>query len=299
MMREWTILGAGALGCTFAALLTEQKRPVSLMLSDRRRRHFHPAFEFIALNERRRLVSPHYRFAEQAADIECLLVMTKAYQVLPALGSLRGLSREVPVISLHNGMGIAEDVAKLLPHNPLLAGVTSHGALREGNSQVRHTGKGETWLGPVNEKGKSFSHLTKPLASALGHAGWSEDILSLQRRKLAINAVINPLTACHNIYNGQLSEPRFADVVEQLSQEVHTVLSALGETETLEQYRRRLNSVIELTATNYSSMHQDLAHGRPTEIDYITGYLLKHAGELPVPVCQQLYQEVKKHEGQV
>ncbi|MCC4265030.1 2-dehydropantoate 2-reductase [Oceanimonas baumannii] len=294
MMREWTILGAGALGCTFAALLNEQQRPVSLILSERHRRHFNPAFEFIALNERRRLVSPHYRFADQAAATECLLVMTKAYQVLPALKNLHNLPRHVPVILLHNGMGVAAQVTDLLPHNPLLAGVTSHGALREGPWQIRHTGKGETWLGPLNEQGKAFSHLLAPLSAALGHAEWSEDILSLQHRKLAINAVINPLTACHHIRNGQLAEPRFADVLTQLCEEVHSVLSRLGETDTPEQYQRRLNSVIELTATNYSSMHQDLAHGRPTEIDYITGYLLKHAGDLPVPVCQQLYNEVKK-----
>ncbi len=293
-MREWTILGAGALGCTFAALLKAQQQPVSLLLSERHRGHFHPAFEFIALNERHRLVSTHPRFAEQAAGVECLLVMTKAYQVLPALQSLRGLPADTPIILLHNGMGVADEVARAFPHNPLLAGVTSHGALKEGPWQVRHTGKGETWLGPVNEGGKAFAHLQAPLASALGHAAWSEDILSLQHRKLAINAVINPLTACHHIRNGQLHEPRFADVLDQLSEEVHAVLAQLGETETLAQFRRRLNSVIELTATNYSSMHQDLAHRRPTEIDHITGYVLSHAGKLPVPVCRQLYQEVKR-----
>ncbi|WP_107853117.1 ketopantoate reductase family protein [Oceanimonas marisflavi] len=296
-MREWTILGAGALGCTFAALLREKGNAVSLLLNERHRGHFHPALEFIALNERRRLVETHTRFADQAAGIDCLLVLTKAYQVLPALTSLRGLSANTPVILLHNGMGVAEQVASALPHNPLLAGVTSHGALKEGPWQVRHTGKGETWLGPVNDKGKAFAHLTKALAGALGHAEWNEDIVSLQHRKLAINAVINPLTACHHIHNGQLHEPRFADVLDQLSEEVHSVLAQLGETETLTQFRRRLHSVIELTATNYSSMHQDLAHGRPTEIDYITGYVLRHAGRLPVPVCRQLYNEVKKQGG--
>ncbi|NHI02208.1 ketopantoate reductase family protein [Oceanimonas sp. MB9] len=296
-MREWTILGAGALGCTFAALLTAKHRPVSLLLSERHRRHFHPALEFIALNERRRLVSTHPRHAEQAGGIECLLVMTKAYQVLPALNNLRGLPADTPIILLHNGMGVAEAVARAFPHNPLLAGVTSHGALKEGPWQVRHTGKGETWLGPVNDKGRAFAHLIKPLADALGHAEWSEDIVSLQHRKLAINAVINPLTACHHIRNGQLHEPRFADVLNQLAEEVHAVLTRLGETETLAQFLRRLNSVIGLTATNYSSMHQDLAHGRPTEIDYITGYVLKHAEDLPVPVCRQLYNEVKKQGG--
>lgn len=293
-MREWTILGAGALGCTLAALLREQGEQVALLLSERHRGHLHPTFEFIALNERRRLVATRPRFAHQAADIQCLVVMTKAYQVLEALAGLGALPPQSPIVLLHNGLGVAEQVARRFPANPLLVGVTSHGAMKEGEWVVRHTGRGETWLGPANAAARDHAGLARPLARALGHAEWSEDIRRLQHRKLSINAVINPLTACHHIRNGQLHEPRFAEVLAQLSEEVHQVLARLGEEESLEQFRRRLNAVIELTATNYSSMHQDLAHGRKTEIEQITGYLLSHAGTLPMPVCRQLYNEVKR-----
>lgn len=58
---------------------------------------------------------------------------------------------------LHNGMGIAEQVVQLFPHNPVIAGVTSHGAMQNGHFVFRHTGKGKTWLGPINEAAKAHS----------------------------------------------------------------------------------------------------------------------------------------------
>lgn len=296
-MREWTILGAGALGCVIAGLLRRQGEQVSLLLSERHHGHLHPSLDLITLSGRHELVHTRPCFAEQARQIRCLLVVTKAYQVVEALQGLHKLPDSTPIILLHNGLGVAERVQALYPRNPLLVGVSSHGAMKEGDWLVRHTGKGETWLGPINAASADHANLVTPLAAALGHAQWSEDILRLQHQKLAINAVINPLTACNNIRNGQLLEPRFADVLEQLSEEVHQVMLKLGEQEQLDDFRRRLHKIIELTATNYSSMHQDLAHGRRTEIDYITGYVIKHAGNLPVPVCQQLYNEVKKRGG--
>lgn len=295
-MSDWSILGAGALGCVFSGLLRLQGHQVSLLLSERHRGHLHPGMDMITLGGHHELIHTRPLFAEQASHVSRLLVTAKAYQVIGALQGLRGLPTDCPIILLHNGMGVTDTVRTLFPHNPILVGVTSHGAMKESEWLVRHTGKGETWIGPANDAAHDFQQLCGPLAQALGHAQWSEDIDALQRQKLAVNAVINPLTARYGVHNGDLLEPRFHEVLEQLTEEVYQVMHSLGETETLVQYKRRLHRVMELTATNYSSMHQDLAHGRPTEIDHITGYILDqaHHRQLPAPVCQQLYQEIVK-----
>ena len=53
-------------------------------------------------------------------------------------------------------------------------------------------------------------------------------------------------------------------------------------------------AVAAATAPNYSSMQQDLVAGRPTEIDYITGYILREAQPLGLhmPLHQQLYDAI-------
>ena len=297
-MTEWTILGAGALGCVIAGQLHQKGRRVGFMLSERHRGHFHPNLDLITLSGRHQLIQSQPRFPEHARNVECLLVFTKAYHVVSALKELKYLPKSTPVILFNNGMGITEQVKALLPDNPLLAGVCSHGAVKEQDWLVRHTGKGETWLGPLNEAGKAWAHLVNPLAAALDHCEWSDDIALHQRRKLAVNAVINPLTAQHNISNGQLLEPRFSDVLAQLSDEVYQVIARIdgSDTETKDAFHRRLQHVIELTGTNHSSMQQDVVHGRQTEVDYITGFILEHAAGIPVPVSQQLYDEIKRKE---
>ncbi|GAB1085380.1 MAG: hypothetical protein SStaTSB_33820 [Shewanella algae] len=53
--------------------------------------------------------------------------------------------------------------------------------------------------------------------------------------------------------------------------------------------------MIRLTAANYSSMYQDLKHGRKTEIDYINGYLQQRAEQygLTLPINSELLAQIK------
>ncbi|MFM4824871.1 ketopantoate reductase family protein [Aeromonas bivalvium] len=293
---SWSLLGCGALGGVFATLLTQSGQPTQLLLRERHRATLHPVVDFTGLDGQHTLIAIPRAFVADRPAIRRLLVMTKADQVIPALLPLLGkLDKQVPIVLLHNGMGVAERVVELFPDNPVIAGVTSHGALQQGHFVFRHTGRGETWLGPVNEAGRQFAPLADRLAQALGQASWDEQILTRQWHKLAINCAINPLTALYRIKNGELTGPRFADTLQQICIEVADVMNAEGITTTAEELARRVQSVAGLTADNYSSMHQDLEQGKETEIEAITGFLLARAQAhgIMVPVNQGLYQAIK------
>ena len=165
-----------------------------------------------------------------------------------------------------------------------------------GHFVFRHTGKGETWLGPINDAAKAHAALADELALALGQAGWDEQVLMRQWQKLAINCAINPLTALYKLKNGELAGPRFADALQQICVEVADVMCAEGIATTAEELQRRVMTVVELTADNYSSMYQDMELGRETEIEAITGFLLAKAARhgIAVPVNQGLYQAIKE-----
>ncbi|WP_323065148.1 2-dehydropantoate 2-reductase [Aeromonas jandaei] len=294
---QWSILGCGALGGVFASLLTQSGQSTRVLLREHHQSTLHPGFDFTSLEGHVQLLNIERGFASKPGKIKRLLVMTKASQVVAALAPLVGkLDAGVPIILLHNGMGIAEQVVAMFPHNPVIAGVTSHGAMQLGHFVFRHTGKGETWLGPVNEAARAHAALADELALALGQAGWDEQILQRQWQKLAINCAINPLTALHKLKNGELAGPRFADALQQVCVEVADVMSAQGIATTAEELLRRVMTVVELTADNYSSMCQDMELGRETEIEAITGFLLAEAAEhgIAVPVNQGLYQAVKE-----
>lgn len=297
----WTILGAGALGGVLASLLQLSGQSVRVMLRDEQRARLHPQFDFTSLDGNQHVLDIPRAFPSDIAQTRRLLVVTKAGQILPALRPLVGkLPREVPIVLLHNGMGIAEQVATLFPDNPLLLAVTSHGALRSGHFTFRHTGKGESWVGPYNPAAQQHTALADDLARALGQAGWDEQIALRQWQKLAINCMINPLTALHRVTNGELTAPRFAEALEQLSVELADVMQAEGMTVSADELLRRTLAVAELTAENHSSMLQDMEAGRPTEIEAITGFLLECADRhgIAVPVSRNLYQAIKEKQAQ-
>lgn len=294
---QWTLLGCGALGGVFASLLTQSGQPTRVLLRDHHQSTLHPGIDFTSLEGHTQLLVIERGFVSKPGQIQRLLVMTKANQVIAALTPLVGkLAAGVPIVLLHNGMGIAEQVVALFPHNPVIAGVTSHGAMKSGHFVFRHTGKGETWLGPINEAARAHAALADELALALGQAGWDEQIRTRQWQKLAINCAINPLTALHKLKNGELAGPRFADTLQQVCVEVADVMCAEGMQTTAEELLRRVMTVVELTADNNSSMHQDMEQKRETEIDAITGFLLASAAKhgIAVPVNQGLYQAIKE-----
>ena len=288
---------AAPLGGVFASLLTQSGQATRVLLRERHRSTLHPGIDFTSLEGHTQLINIERGFISQPGQVKRLLVMTKAGQVIEALTPLVGqLATDVPIVLLHNGMGIAEQVVTLFPHNPVIAGVTSHGAMQSGHFVFRHTGKGETWLGPVNEAARAHAALADDLAAALGQAGWDEQIQARQWQKLAVNCAINPLTALYKLKNGELAGPRFADALQQICVEVADVMQAEGQPTGSDELLRRVMTVVELTADNYSSMYQDMELGRETEIEAITGFLLARAAShgIAVPVNQGLYQAIKE-----
>ncbi len=233
-----------------------------------------------------------------------LLVTVKAYQVVTALApwaeQIRNL--RLPLILLHNGMGTLSPCQALLGEQvPILLASSTHGALRDEHGHVRHTGLGATTLG--HGAGPSLSPLLQHalcelLERALPPLHWSDQIEQALWLKLAINAVINPLTALHQCANGALAEQRFADQRQRLIAELADFFRHAGIALDEARLTTAIDATIAATASNLSSMNRDLAAGRPTEIDAITGHLLAEARQhgLQLDQHQQLYDAIKRAE---
>ena len=298
---QWTILGAGAIGSLLATQLQSSGESVNLL--DLRRTH-HTANASMGIELKRRDSSLCFCelplcTLQELSHSDVLLVTTKVWQVIHALAPLQGvLPPDCAIILLHNGMGTAEWLLDHFPNNPLLAGVTSCGALKTDPHHVEHTGFGETWLGALNQAGESYQHLVPRFEKALGHAGWSENIAERQWIKLAINAVINPMTAVLNQRSGILLQHK--QEITGLCAELVPLLNVHGVTKTADELQSIVLQVVERTAQNYSSMQQDLLNQRKTEIDYITGYLLQQAEKqgIDLPRHRALYLQIKALESQ-
>lgn len=228
-------------------------------------------------------------------QLDLLLVTVKAYQVEAALEPLLPkLHPDCRILLLHNGLGPHQSLAAKLNGRPLSLGTTSQGALKLSSNHIRQTGSGLTQIGdligaPMPEAMKTA------LLNAIPGSQWSDTILEALWQKLAVNAVINPLTAIHRVNNGALAAPEFEGTICAILDELLQVAKQEGISLTFDTLHARVKEVIRLTAANYSSMYQDLKHGRKTEIDYINGYLQQRAEQygLTLPINSELVAQIK------
>lgn len=230
---------------------------------------------------------------EDWQDFNLLILPVKFYQLAPLIKQLRGnLPKTLPLLLMQNGLGGDELLSQAFPHNPLFIGSTTDAIAMLDKGHIQVNARGQLVVG-------SFDLTLPPAAvSALMQAhptsAWEPNILSYLYQKLAANAVINPITAKFRCRNGEIV--RYGDLVVGVKQELFALYQALGLKIDNDELNRYIDSVITLTANNYSSMCQDVMHGRPTEIDSILGVLLKKAAmqHMSLPLIKTLYEDIKR-----
>ena len=233
-------------------------------------------------------------------QFDLLILPVKAYQVMPVLEQLEAFIQPKHIIVLlHNGMGTIEQVKDKLPNNLLVAATTSYAALKIDANTLIETGLGQTHFGWLGNVDLGLKQLIEPILSALlPPSDWHQDIGLALWNKLAINAVINPLTAIHSLKNGRLAELKYSNTISNVCYEIANVMQALGYTTNSLELINHVQKVIAATANNYSSMYQDLKFERHTEIEFINGYVTSKAAELniQVPHNQCLLEKIRQLE---
>lgn len=233
------------------------------------------------------------RYAIAATDpshndtIRRLLVCTKSFQVTQALADIsHRLNESSEVILVNNGMIDRANLTPLIQGARLLFGLNTSGAYRADDYEVVQAGQGQLRLGPGAEP-DWFGRFQ----AAVPDSSWIVDIEPYRWQKLAINAVINPLTALHNCLNGDLELERHSAQTQDLIDELVMLLAHQEFKEIAQTFNQECWRVIQQTSRNRSSMNQDIAQQRPTEIEFILKPWLRYAGEhqLAVPHLTQLY----------
>lgn len=287
----WQIIGAGAIGCLWAANLRRNGQQVQLITRNE--------ISIKHLNyqnlQGEKTVYDCPTATQLIETCSPILVCVKAPQVEQALQQQRTrIAKEQVIILMHNGMGCAEQVATMFPNNPIICATTANASLLLSPLNIQQTGLGVTYLGAFNEQAKEFSDLTTVLNNALDNCHWCEDIDHKLWLKLLINIAINPLTAIHQINNGELVTPYFQEQIAKIIAEAMPVLEKLALNFKESELLAIINQVINATALNYSSMNRDIYYQRPTENEYINGYLLKKAlqYDIETPLIASLYEQI-------
>jgi 2-dehydropantoate 2-reductase len=286
------VIGAGAVGCYYGALLLQAGHDVTFI---GRQPHV------VAINAHGLLLDTKtfkgHLSAEAATDTAVLaapdlvLVCVKSADTEQAGRSLAGRLRpETSVLSLQNGVDNAPRLAAVTGH-AVIPVVVYVGSEMAGPGHVRHHGGGDLAIGA--------SPASEALAQTLQAAGIgttiSDDIEVTLWSKLIINCAYNALSAVASISYGPMLEVEGTrDVVASAVEEAITVARACG-VSIPDDIVRHIMKIPANMPNQMSSTAQDLARGKPSEIDFLNGYVVRKGTELGVatPTNQALQVMVK------
>jgi len=303
--NHWTILGAGSIGSLFACMFQQAgidstlltRPPVKAPVQKTRKPNE-------SLNDKRQInvtflngTTQNFSLNTQTthcqhSPIRQLLLTTKAHQSQQAIASIQSrLAQGAIVVVMQNGMGVIEQLQSQIPHCHIVAATTTEGANRPTTNTLIHAGAGGTWIGSPTD-----AETTQIIAQDIARQ-WStldldirydENIKQRLCTKLAINCAINPLTVKYQCTNGALLQNDHAlALMESACLELQSIMTALN----ISHDGNRLEIAKQVAKDNHnniSSMLQDHNHQRPTEIDYINGYVTKLGDILHIPTPTNL-----------
>ncbi|HAG40480.1 MULTISPECIES: ketopantoate reductase family protein [unclassified Pseudoalteromonas] len=233
---------------------------------------------------------------EQPA-FDIVIFAVKAFQVQSAFTQIKPfLSPSSVLIVSHNGMGNVETLNEQLDKQQALYFLTtSMAGFKTNDFIVQHTGEGKSVLGACNPCAHSYRQAMCEQLQNVPQLSYSTNIEQLRFEKLLVNIAINPLSALYDIKNGQLRAPYFNSIIFNLLTEACQIAHALKLDIKLADALNNAYNVMMLTAENYSSMHQDVAHNRQTEIDAICGYISQQGKRLNIstPLNDALLAKIK------
>ncbi|ANN65429.1 ketopantoate reductase family protein [Bordetella bronchialis] len=300
-MRRILIVGCGAMGGIFAAHL-QQLADVTVL--DVNAAHV----EAIRANGLR-VEGPQPRTvrlrAAMSADevagesFDAVIFLTKSGQTAAAWSALRPVLRGTPLlVTLQNGMGNSETLQDGSDF-PVARGVTLDAGRFLGPGQVEHLIRGNTtWIGPMRGTVEDCAWLARLLGDAGMPSQAIEDPMDAVWSKFVFNAVMNPVGALLlGVNRARYDVPQVRDLIDDLARECTDVVAALGGRLAFDpmQLVKQTRAGERPITRHAGSMALDIARGAATEIDELTGYVVREGDRLGVDVtaCRTVYRLVK------
>lgn len=298
------LVGAGPVGTLTALSLLSNGQPFSWVVRSPERRAQLDKLRFSLAGRGGELpirTLPLPEAAGELAQLDWCIFAVKAQQAAAAIEEA-GLVGSPRILVIANG----------LQRGPFHLGLLYGGAYLAPDGSLVAGGKNELLAGNLGLGENEIDALLGPLASPFLHPVRDDHLQIRMWHKLALNCVINPLTAIHDRPNGALLEQASANQIDAILGEVDRVAEADCAAQawtrdrwrapqfenSLAALRAAVESLIAATAGNSSSMREDIRAGRESEIDALNGAVaaLGERYNLACPVNADLARQVHELE---
>jgi 2-dehydropantoate 2-reductase len=302
MIRSVCVAGAGSIGSLFAAHLT---RVADVAVLTRRPEHAR------LLNERGLRVSGRSDFTARLAaatdpddlpEPELVILACKATDLEPLARRLAGHFPDATMMTVQNGLG-AEEIVRAHGDWPLLSSVTFMSGTRHADEHVEYVLDTATWIGPYRGTTVEDARAVAELIASSGlKAEAFDDLRPAQWSKLIFNATVNAVAALtglpHDFHFAQTAEVSdLGHLVRDLVDEGKAVAAAVGVQLREDPWEMNVLAT-QRGDRHYPSMLEDVEAHRPTEVELISGALVRAARShaVPVPLHTALYRLVRAKE---
>lgn len=290
------VMGAGAVGCYYGAMLARAGHDVTLigrpdhveaMNRDGLLLDFGATQEFVSVTASTDAVA--------IAGAELVLFCVKSTDTQSAGEQIKPfISKDTIILSLQNGVDNAERLSVVLGQ-PVIPVVVYVATSMGGAGHVKHHGRGELVMGPSDQ--------SRIVADTLRPAGIpieiSENTAGALWAKMILNCAYNALSAITQLPYGKLVEGEgVGNVMRNAVEECLAVARNDGVT-VPDHVWEAIEKIAQTMPTQFSSTAQDLARGKPSEIDYLNGYIVRKGTEfgIPTPTNLTLFALTKLQEG--
>ncbi len=284
------VMGAGAVGCFYGGMLARGGHEVTLI---GRPAHVEAIakrgglkFESAIFDGVIPVAADTNPSAVAGADVVLFCVKSADTEEAGQQIALH-LKNDAVVISLQNGVDNAERLAAVLKQ-VVLPSVVYVAAGMGGSGHIQHHGRGDLIIGPSPRS----DDIAKTFADAAIPTVVSGEVLARLWDKLIINCAYNALSAIAQLPYGRLFEVEGTkEVMDSAILECIAVASELGIAVSPD-IREKTYALVKVMPDQYASTAQDLARGRPTEIDFLNGHIVRKGAEFGISTPSNLALQV-------
>lgn len=232
----------------------------------------------------------HPRAAVSAAGLgtmDVVILFVKALYSADALaGNQAMIGDRTYLMTLQNGAGHEDILSQYVPVERIIIGTTEDNGAVLAPGKVRHGGAGRTNIGMLAE---DQAGMLDTLKTVFDEAGFDlmihQNIQSLIWKKLLTNISLSAVTGLLKCNMGAISEnPHANDMAAQLIDEAVAVAARMGLDFDADAVKKSVAEVSAASPEGITSICMDLRHGRKTEVDTISGAVVKAADKLGMAV---------------
>lgn len=246
----------------------------------------------------------------ELGEVDLIISATKTTAVEASADGLRGHFPGAVIMMVQNGLGCEVPVRERGDW-PIISGLTFMSGVRMSDTHVDYELDTPTWIGPwdqdVDRPGYPFIQQVEDLINRSGlKAQAYEDLRPVQWSKLIFNSVVNAVSAVTDLPH----VPSFAkrDNLQDLGHLVHDMMAegvAVAKAKGIElsgdPWAMNCQAVSQgghhdgEEYAHITSMLNDVRHKSRTEVDWITGSIVRAAKEVgvPAPYHETLYRLIK------